>query len=147
MGCAVRGLGFGVWGLGFGVWDLGFGLWSLGFGVEFVRRRAGLEDTRFRVPGPRFCDWGFGFRVPGSGFRVSGFGFRVPGSYHEFQGSRSYHKVEEGIDLAPRFRVSSSGFRISSAGSHLQTLIIYKLGFNQNHYTFTLILPIKIGSV
>jgi len=24
--------------------------------------------------------------------------------------------------------------------SHTQTLIIYKLGFNQNHYTFTLIL-------
>ena len=28
--------------------------------------------------------------------------------------------------------------------SHMQTLIIYKLGFNQNYYTFTLILLIKI---
>ena len=28
--------------------------------------------------------------------------------------------------------------------SHLQTLIIYKLGFNQNNYSFTPILLIKI---
>jgi len=28
--------------------------------------------------------------------------------------------------------------------SHMQTLIIYKLGFNQNYYTFTLIVLIKI---
>jgi len=28
--------------------------------------------------------------------------------------------------------------------AHLQTLRIYKLGFNQNYYTFTLILLIKI---
>ena len=28
--------------------------------------------------------------------------------------------------------------------SHMQTRIIYKLGFNQNYYTFTLILLIKI---
>ena len=28
--------------------------------------------------------------------------------------------------------------------THLQTLIIYKLGFNQNYYTFTLMLLIKI---
>ena len=27
---------------------------------------------------------------------------------------------------------------------HMQTLIIYKLGFKQNYYTFTLILLIKI---
>ena len=29
-------------------------------------------------------------------------------------------------------------------GTHLQTIIIYKLGFNQNYYTFTLILLVKI---
>ena len=29
-------------------------------------------------------------------------------------------------------------------GSHLQTLAIYKLGFNQRYYTFTLILLMKI---
>ena len=29
-------------------------------------------------------------------------------------------------------------------GFHLETLIIYKLGFNQNYYTFTSILLIKI---
>ena len=29
------------------------------------------------------------------------------------------------------------------ASFHLQTLIIYELGFNQNYYTFTLILLIK----
>ena len=28
--------------------------------------------------------------------------------------------------------------------SHMQTLIIYKLGFNQNYYTLTLILLMKI---
>ena len=28
--------------------------------------------------------------------------------------------------------------------SHLQTLMIHKLGFNQNYYTFTLIVPIQI---
>jgi len=31
-----------------------------------------------------------------------------------------------------------------SEGFHMQTLIIYKLGANQNYYTFTLILLIKI---
>jgi len=31
-----------------------------------------------------------------------------------------------------------------TTGSHMQTLIIYKLGFNQNHYTFTFILLIRI---
>ena len=30
------------------------------------------------------------------------------------------------------------------AGSNMQTVIIFKLGFNQNHYTFTLKLLIKI---
>ena len=29
-------------------------------------------------------------------------------------------------------------------GFHVETLIIYKLGFNQNYYTFALILLIKI---
>ena len=28
--------------------------------------------------------------------------------------------------------------------THVETLMIYKLGFNQNYYTFTLILLIKI---
>jgi len=37
------------------------------------------------------------------------------------------------------------GMRLaSSARFHMQTLVIYKLGFNQNYYTFTLILLIKI---
>ena len=29
-------------------------------------------------------------------------------------------------------------------GFHLQTLIIYRLGFNQNHYTFTFISLVKM---
>ena len=33
---------------------------------------------------------------------------------------------------------------LSNQESHMQTLIIYKLGFNQNYYTFTLMLLIKI---
>ena len=33
---------------------------------------------------------------------------------------------------------------VFSVKFHLQTLIIYKLGFNQNYYTFSLRLPIKI---
>ena len=32
----------------------------------------------------------------------------------------------------------------SGAGSHLQTLIVCKLGFNQNFCTFTLIVLMKI---
>ena len=36
-----------------------------------------------------------------------------------------------------------SGFRCQ-CGSHMQTLIIYKLGFNQNRFTFTLLLLINI---
>jgi hypothetical protein len=31
-----------------------------------------------------------------------------------------------------------------SAQSHIETLIIYKLAFNQDYYTFVLILPVKI---
>ena len=34
--------------------------------------------------------------------------------------------------------------RILLLGSHLQTLMIYKLGFNQNYYTIALLLLIKI---
>jgi hypothetical protein len=34
--------------------------------------------------------------------------------------------------------------RLEARGVEMQTLMIYKLGFNQNHYTFTLILLIKI---
>jgi len=34
--------------------------------------------------------------------------------------------------------------QIGTTESHMQTPIIYKLGFNQNYYTFTLMLLIKI---
>ena len=34
--------------------------------------------------------------------------------------------------------------RIGTQQPHMQTLIIYKLGFNQNYHTFTLMLLIKI---
>ena len=34
--------------------------------------------------------------------------------------------------------------RVRMEQSHVETLIIHKLGFNQNHYTFTLILLMNI---
>ena len=37
-----------------------------------------------------------------------------------------------------------SGVPLAGRGCHLQTLIIYKLGFNQNYFTFTQMLLIKI---
>ena len=78
---------------------------------------------------------GSGFRVQDSGARVQGSGFRVQG---------------------PGFRVQGAGFRVQGSGWHLsdgveaddvphvETLIIYKLGFNHNYHTFALILLITI---
>jgi len=40
----------------------------------------------------------------------------------------------EGLHVTGKYREQVCGL-----GSHMQTLIIYKLGFNQNYYKFTLI--------
>ena len=42
------------------------------------------------------------------------------------------------------FQGTSGQARSAESRSHLQTLIIYKLGLNQIHYAFTLILLINI---
>ena len=62
------------------------------------------------------------------------------------------HFVEETSPVSPnpwdQFMLSSEykpvNVEANACQFYLQTLIICKLGFNQNYYTFTLILPIKI---
>ena len=47
-----------------------------------------------------------------------------------------------GKDVSPQ--AGDPGSSPTVGGSDVETLIIYKLSFNQNHYTFALILLIKI---
>ena len=61
---------------------------------------------------------------------VQGFGFWI-----------SPCSREQLVDLEG-VRVEWSDFRVCQM--HMQTLVIYKLGFNQDNSTFTSILPIKI---
>ena len=60
-------------------------------------------------------------RVQGSGFRVQGSGFRVQGSGFRVQG------------LGEDERVSGCSEDARAGRFHMRTLIIYKLGFNQNY--------------
>jgi hypothetical protein len=39
---------------------------------------------------------------------------------------------------------AATAWGAAKGGSHMQALIIYKLGFNKNNQSFTLILPIEI---
>ena len=63
--------------------------------------------------------------------------------FQHFSGGRRYRghrarRARRGTAIPPR------SLNPSTQRSQLQTLIIYKLGFNQNDLTFTLMLPIKI---
>jgi len=48
------------------------------------------------------------------------------------------------IPSTPTLEPQTADRAIRDGQSHVQTLTIYKLGFNQNYYTFTLTLLIKI---
>ena len=81
--------------------------------------------AHIRQPRP---DYGLGFQVKVLGFRVKVLKLLPV-------------RLEAAWPVGPDAR-EPCGVRVY--GFHMQTLIIYKLGFNQNYYTFTLILLIKI---
>ena len=72
----------------------------------------------------------------------------TPGVGHDSGGTPQPHgppptERDDGrAKLQPNAGVFPPGSRAGE--SHMQTLIIYKRGFNQNYYTFILILQIKI---
>jgi hypothetical protein len=49
-----------------------------------------------------------------------------------------------GTGYVPTALPTVAPYTLTGSGFHMQTLIIYKLGFNQNYYTISLTLLIKI---
>ena len=122
-------LGFGVWGLGFGVWGLGVGGWGL----------------RFQVSGSGLCGfgvWGMGMKF--LEFQVSGPECRPLSSK---QGTTSQPRPDSGLGLSHFQYKSLNTFQVvhplTQQRISYANIYDYKLGFNQNYYTFTLMLLIK----